>query len=241
MLAGARALGLPEAPLAAAAERCAARDSRAAAALAAAAEATPYDARAHAAAAQRCAALGLEASLQRGQAMISRRRRGALEALDLAAAAGDAAGFAAALAAARRLEAERAPLAAAARLLQQRCAAACAASSSASALLLGEPGAGAAAVCCARSTVVDGSDEDAQPLTESQLAALCGGRRLREVAVLNLGLERLLSFGSAVSGCTALVELHACSNRLHTVDGRAPEATMLTCVLQAVCAWASSY
>ena len=220
MLAEAHFLGVPEAPLAAAAEHCAARDSRAAAALVAAAEATPYDARAYAAAAQRCAQLQLDAELQLGQRQIVQRQRAALKALDLAAAAADTGRFVVALATARRLEAAQAPLAAAARLLEQRCAALCAAAAASSTHFV-EPGISTVALSSSRSTTREEVAQYGCALTEARLAAIGGGRRLGEVAMLDLGLERLQSFGTALSAFTGLVELRACSNKLSSVVGAA--------------------
>ena len=56
-------------------------------------------------------------------------------------------------------------------------------------------------------------------LTAARVAELAAGRKLAQLQALDLGLERLQSFGSALDGCRALIELHARSNRLTTLAG----------------------
>jgi hypothetical protein len=218
LLAHAGGLGLPPAQLRAAEEACAARDAQAAEALMCAASAAHYDPAAYEAAAQRAAQLGLDAELAAGRRAVLNRQQHALDALMSAAGAADAAGFARALAAARRLEAAPGALEAAAQLFQQRCAVLCASSSAAAAPVAALPAVDiSSSTASSHSTAVS---QDSTVLSASRVAELAGGRALVHVTALDLGLERLRSFGSALTGCRALVELHARSNKLTSLAGR---------------------
>lgn len=60
-------------------------------------------------------------------------------------------------------------------------------------------------------------------LTSSQLAGILQGNSCGEVTQLNLGLEHLRSFGSALSCLASLVELYAQSNCLTSISGKPPK------------------
>jgi hypothetical protein len=57
-------------------------------------------------------------------------------------------------------------------------------------------------------------------LTSSQVAGMLQGNNCGEMTQLNLGLEQLRSFGSALTALTGLVKLYAQSNCLTNISGK---------------------
>ncbi|BDA46475.1 probable Internalin A at N-terminal half [Coccomyxa sp. Obi] len=169
--------------------------------------------------------LGLTAELQAAKEVLQHRQHAAVAALEAAATRADAAAFASALSTAWLVNARDEDVRAAARLLESRLQQTPEQPSTFSGSdwrLQERPRAGDTIETTTTYTSTQeecGVSGSGKVLTSSQVACMLQGRKHGNVQHLNLGLERLRCFGSALAPLTSLLELHAQSNCLTSLSG----------------------